>query len=130
VNAARDALATAGADRQALLVVAYCARVKPMPICPADGLRLFDVRRDLPDAWSEVEVWASAEPSARRLPLRLGEAMFPVVPAHRVRWLTGLHLFFAAPNADPSRQHVIGFERGGASSFHDKPSARNLVNPT
>ena len=79
---------------------------------PGDGLRLLDVRRDLPDAWNELQQ-LHEDPHhsgwARRLPLRLRKEMFPFVPARRVRWVDELQILFEAPGADPSTNHVVRF---------------------
>jgi len=88
---------------------------------PGDGLRLFDVRRDMSDAWNELRRPAAGDQGhgghdhgghgtgRRRLPLRLSNAMFPFVPGRRVRWVDALTILFEAPDAEPSTNHVVRF---------------------
>jgi hypothetical protein len=87
---------------------------------PGDGLRLFDVRHDFPDAWplawrpgTEVREAEEREASGdrRRRSLRLGltPAMFPFVPGRPVRTVDRVVLMFAAPDAEPGRHHDIRF---------------------
>jgi hypothetical protein len=89
---------------------------------PGDGVRLFDVRRDLPDAWHELQQPVDAGPDGewrRRLKLRLSESMFPFVPARRARWLDSLQIFFEAPCAEPSTNYVVRFLTGEHKHDHD-----------
>ncbi|MFD0360697.1 neuraminidase-like domain-containing protein [Nocardia sp. GCM10030253] len=89
--------------RAAALAAARCR-------LPGDGLRLLDVRRDLPDAWSGLRVpRQGGGPWNRRLDLRLSGAMFPFVPVRRVRWVDSLQLFVQAPCAEPSASVVVRF---------------------
>lgn len=80
---------------------------------PGDGLRLFDVRHDFPDAWPPA--WrpgpgeAGEERHHRTLRLALTPAMFPFVPGKPVRTVDRVVLMFAAPDAEPGRHHVIRF---------------------
>ena len=62
---------------------------------PGDGLRLFDIRHDFPDAlpaaWRPGAEDREAEPDRRHRSLRLGltPAMFPFVPGRRSAPWTG-----------------------------------------
>ena len=82
---------------------------------PGDGLRVFDVRHDFPDAWLASWRPAADEPEAvgerRNRSLRLGltPAMFPFVPGKPVRTVDRLLLLFEAPDAQPGRHRVIRF---------------------
>jgi hypothetical protein len=82
---------------------------------PGDGLRLFDVRHDFPDAWPPAWRPGTEEPAAggdrRHRSLRLGlrAAMFPFIPGRGVRTVDRVLLMFAAPDAEPGRGHVIRF---------------------
>ncbi|MGE5827900.1 MAG: hypothetical protein ACM30G_05980, partial [Micromonosporaceae bacterium] len=77
---------------------------------PGNGLRLFDARRDLPDAWYQLQQHTDHDREwARRLPLRLGESMFPFVPTRRTRLVEGVQLFFDAPGATGSTNLVVRF---------------------
>ena len=77
---------------------------------PGDGLRLFDVRHDFPDAWPGLRERGSDGPAGdgdgaarkgRPRQLRLGftPAMFPFVPGRPIRVIDRLLLMFAAPGA-------------------------------
>ena len=87
---------------------------------PGDGLRVFDVRHDFPDAWPGA--WRSGQedgqagPDRRHRSLRLDftPAMFPFVPGRRVRTLDRLLLMFQAPDAQPGRHHLVRFWRHDA----------------
>ncbi|SDZ49779.1 hypothetical protein SAMN05421684_5787 [Asanoa ishikariensis] len=74
---------------------------------PGDGLRLFDVRRELDEAWWELRRTADA---GGRLPVRLGTGMFPFVPGRTVRWVDALQLVFEAP---PAAFHLVRFTPHG-----------------
>jgi len=82
---------------------------------PGDGLRVFDVRHDFPDAWPGA--WRpgqedrEADGDRRHRSLRLGftPAMFPFVPGRRVRTVDRLLLMFEAPDARPGRHHLVRF---------------------
>ena len=100
---------------------------------PGDGLRLFDVRHDFPDAWPALRhPGGPGEPSddrerhgrdrersdpdgwARRLRLGFTRAMFPFVPGRPVDRIDQLVLMFAAPDAAPGAHHLIRFWRDEA----------------
>jgi Tc toxin complex TcA C-terminal TcB-binding domain len=80
---------------------------------PGDGLRVFDVRHDFPDAWPAVgrPGQEGADPDRRHRSLRLDftPVMFPFVPGRRVRTLDRLLLMFQAPDARPGRHHLLRF---------------------
>ncbi len=82
---------------------------------PGDGLRLFDVRHDFPDAWPGLRDRQDGHHDGRRL-LRLGftPAMFPFVPGRPVRTIDRLVLMFAAPGATGGRHHLVRFWPEGA----------------
>src|SRR6266567_8595574 len=83
---------------------------------PGDGLRLFDVRHDFPDAWPALRrpdpEHQPTDRDRRHRSLRLGftRAMFPFVPGRRVQGIDQLLLMFAAPDAVPGRQHIVRFQ--------------------
>ena len=97
---------------------------------PGDGLRLFDVRHDFPDAWPGLrEPGQVEEPTGdserdgredgrdrrpRRLRLGFTPAMFPFVPGRPVRVIDRLLLMFAAPGATGGRHHLVRFWPDGA----------------
>jgi hypothetical protein len=81
---------------------------------PGDGLRVFDVRHDFPDAWPatwrpEPEAGDGAAHGHRSLRLDLTPAMFPFVPGRRARKVDRLVLMFEAPDAEPGRHHLVRF---------------------
>jgi Tc toxin complex TcA C-terminal TcB-binding domain len=82
---------------------------------PGDGLRLFDVRHDFPDAWPPARrpgpEGREAEPGQRHHSLRLGltPAMFPFVPGRRVATVDRVLLMFEAPDAQPGHHHLVRF---------------------
>jgi hypothetical protein len=113
-----------------MLTVSYTAREGGEPLreaamrdargrLPGDGLRLFDIRHDFPDAWPALrEPGCDDEPPAdgergegRPRQLRLGftPAMFPFVPGRPVRTIDRLVLMFAAPGAASGRHHLVRF---------------------
>ena len=91
---------------------------------PGDGLRLFDVRHDFPDAWPALRIPDCDDgPSGerddrddrpRRLRLGFTRAMFPFVPGRPVRVIDRLVLMFAAPGAVDGRHHLVRFRPDGA----------------
>ncbi len=87
---------------------------------PGNGLRLFEVRTDFPDAWPALSEpggggeRAGHDGRPRRLRLGFTPAMFPFLPGRRVRGLDRLLLMFAAPNAVPGRHHLVRFWRDEA----------------
>ncbi|XXX72363.1 neuraminidase-like domain-containing protein [Sorangium sp. So ce134] len=77
---------------------------------PDAGLRVFDVRHELPDAWYRFQGQSpegGSAGSARLLDLRMGRDMFAYVPGKRDVRITRLELFFEAPGAEPSAHHVV-----------------------
>jgi Tc toxin complex TcA C-terminal TcB-binding domain len=103
---------------------------------PGDGLRLFDVRHDFPDAWPALREpdredhrkdhreshreghrtdhreghqadHREGRDDRRRLRLSFTAAMFPFIPGHRVRGVDRLVLVFAAPGAVPGHHHLV-----------------------
>jgi uncharacterized membrane protein YgcG len=93
---------------------------------PGDGLRLFDIRHDFPDAWPGLREPGGqdgrpgdGEGARRPRRLRLGftPAMFPFVPGRPVRVIGRLTLMFAAPGAEGGRHHLVRFWPNGAD--HD-----------
>ncbi|WP_261561639.1 neuraminidase-like domain-containing protein [Frankia tisae] len=87
---------------------------------PGDGVRLFDVRHDFPDAWAALHPRHRAERDERRdgerdeerrriLRPSLAATHFPFIQGRRVRNLDQLYVFFSAPDADPGRHHLVRF---------------------
>jgi len=90
---------------------------------PGDGLRLFDVRQDFPDAWPALrepgQEYHREDHGDRHRRLRLGftPGMFPFVPGRRVHWIDRLLLVFSAPGAAPGDHHLVRFRQDEAG--HD-----------
>ena len=82
---------------------------------PGNGLRLFDVRQDFPDAWPALRTpgqeYHREDHGDRHRRLRLGftPGMFPFVPGRRVHWIDRLLLVFDAPGAAPGDHHLVRF---------------------
>jgi Tc toxin complex TcA C-terminal TcB-binding domain len=77
---------------------------------PGDGLRLVDLRRDLPDVWRSLETWRDGHGDYRRsFDLAITEALFPYVPMRRVSSVTSVQLLIEAPCAEPGSSHVVRF---------------------
>lgn len=58
---------------------------------PGDGIRLFDVRQEMPDTW---HLFQNSSKKCRELPLKLNTQMFPYLPDNRKLWLNGFDIFF------------------------------------
>ena len=91
---------------------AECAREN----LPGGGLRFFDVRRELSDAWQQFTSGRfDGGPGCDRLKklgLRFSRNMFPYLPGDRKIAVGGVEILFAAPCADPSTHHVLEFMVG------------------
>ncbi|GII82660.1 hypothetical protein Ssi03_06500 [Sphaerisporangium siamense] len=72
---------------------------------PGDGLRVFDVEHDLPDAWYALQ----RRDRPRTLPLSLSRAMFPFRPDGEGLRVEAVEFFIEAPHADPSHHHTIRY---------------------
>jgi hypothetical protein len=98
---------------------------------PGDGLRLFDVRHDFPDAWPELRGLGAGsrqqghEHRRRRLRLGFTPRMFPFVPERRVLGIDGLVLMFAAPDDAPGRHHLVRFWSAGDG--HDEADRDDVI---
>jgi hypothetical protein len=76
---------------------------------PGAGVRFFDVRRELPDAWHSL-VGSTANPSStKQLGLRLSRDMFPYFTSIKKIGIKRLEILFEAPGADPSAHHIVEF---------------------
>jgi hypothetical protein len=79
---------------------------------PGDGLRLFDVRRELSEAW---QLLIDPDPECRtprRLGVRLSRGMFPYLPGQKKIGVHRLEILIEAPCADPSTHHIVEFLLG------------------
>ncbi|WP_437827895.1 neuraminidase-like domain-containing protein [Sorangium sp. So ce1153] len=85
---------------------------------PGAGVRLIDIRHELPDAWHAFQEASGREPLRRALSLRLTRAMFPFLSGrHNVR-VRGFQLLFEGPGAKPSASHVVEFLVGRHGHSH------------
>jgi hypothetical protein len=75
---------------------------------PGAGIRLFDVRHDLPDAWASLTHPAPGAGEAV-LPLRLGRGHFPYLPCRRDVRITRLDIFAELEDADCRDSHLVRF---------------------
>src|SRR5262249_32429464 len=90
---------------------------------PGNGMRLFDVRHDFPDAWAALRPRRREERGDHRenrenrenrehrrvLRPRLSTSFFPFIQGRRPDRIDKLMLFFAAPDAEPGRHHLVRF---------------------
>ncbi|MFD7131992.1 neuraminidase-like domain-containing protein [Streptomyces sp. NPDC059894] len=106
--------------REGGTALARAARREARERLPGDGLRVFDVEQDLPQAWSAFRL--GGEDEERRLPLRLSRAMFPFLPGDRALRIRRLEFFFEAGRARPSLHRPVRFRPPGrprAEEFED-----------
>ena len=76
---------------------------------PGAGIRFFDVRRDLPEAWQLLNNPVSSEMESKQLGVRLSRNMFPYLTGNKKIGVSQLQIFFDAPGADPSAHHIVEF---------------------
>ena len=77
---------------------------------PGAGLRYFDIRHDMPEAWHQFHNHQPAHhDTSRRLPLRLSRAMFPYLPGKQDIQVNRIELFFETPCTQPSEHHLVEF---------------------
>ncbi|NEN88689.1 MAG: insecticidal toxin complex protein [Okeania sp. SIO3H1] len=76
---------------------------------PGAGVRFFDVKRELPEAWHSFVGTASNIPANKQLGIRLSRDMFPYLTGNKRIGVQRLEIFFEAPGADPSAHHIVEF---------------------
>jgi hypothetical protein len=76
---------------------------------PGSGVRFFDFRHELPDAWHRFHQPHPDGQSKRQLDVRLSRDMFPFSPGRSIVRIERLDLFFQAPGAEPSTHHEVEF---------------------
>jgi hypothetical protein len=74
---------------------------------PGAGVRFFEVKHELPDAWQLLQRCAAGTP--RELGLRLRRSMFPYLPGRHDLSINRLEVLFEAPGAQPSAQRDVEF---------------------
>jgi hypothetical protein len=77
---------------------------------PGSGVRFFDFRHELPDAWHRFRQPHQDGQSKRQLDVRLKRNMFPFIPGRSIVRIERLDLFFQAPGAEPSTHHEVEFQ--------------------
>ena len=98
---------------------------------PDEGRRVMDARQELADEWRRFRA-QSMEERHRHLELPLGRDSFLFLPGHRDVWITGVEVFFEAPDADPGDHHelsfLVGHKRGckRPHSRHEEHGARHI----
>ncbi|SFN24754.1 hypothetical protein SAMN05216386_0105 [Nitrosospira briensis] len=73
---------------------------------PGAGVRLFDLKRELPEAWS---LFSENGESHKHLRVKLSQNMFPFLPGHRDVSIHRIGLLIEAAEAAPSVHHVVKF---------------------
>lgn len=73
---------------------------------PGAGVRLFDLRQELPEAW---HLFSEDGGSPRQVRLKLSQNMFPFLPGHRNVSINRIGILVEAPGANPSAHRVIKF---------------------
>ena len=86
---------------------------------PGAGIRFFDVRRDLPEAWQLLNNPVSSEAESKQLGVRLSRNMFPYLTGNKKIGVRQLQILFEAPGADPSAHHIVEF-LVGQQAYHIK----------
>ena len=90
-------------------------------ILPCAGVRYFDIRHDLPDAWRAFRPNPPLAPPHRDFPLRFTRSMFPFVTNRREVRITRLEIFLESPCALEGEHFRVAFEPGRAQALADKP---------
>ena len=81
-------------------------------LLPGAGLRFFDWRQDLSDAWQRFKAsvpGAGQDERGRALTLRLSRGMFPFLPGQRPVRMRRVELWFEAQSSNSRRNHEIEF---------------------
>lgn len=73
---------------------------------PGDGVRLFDLKQELPEAW---QLFSEDGGSQKQVRIKLGQNMFPFLPGHRNISINQIGLLIEAPGANPSTHQVVKF---------------------
>jgi len=76
---------------------------------PGAGIRLLDLRQDMPDAWPVFEQQRTDCPEPRYLGVRVHRGMFPFLHPGRQFELLRVEVLFNAPEAEPDHHHILEF---------------------
>jgi hypothetical protein len=74
---------------------------------PGAGVRFFNVRNEMPDAWARFQAGQPDPTAARDLDVRLSRQMFPFLQGRKPIAVRRLELLFEAPGADPAAHHPV-----------------------
>jgi Tc toxin complex TcA C-terminal TcB-binding domain len=77
---------------------------------PGAGVRFFDVKRELPDAWHSLGgASLNNTSSTKQFGIRLNRDMFPYITGNKKISVKRLEIFFESPEADPNAHHILEF---------------------
>jgi hypothetical protein len=95
---------------------------------PGAGVRYFDVRHDMPDAWHRFVAGVVDGDGPSPLELRLGRGMFPFLPGRQEVKVNRIELFFEAPGAEPSAHQLVEFVLAsrGRVTAHEQRGRREV----
>ncbi len=74
-----------------------------------DGIRMFDIKHDLPEVWQVLQSHVEGEKSPREITLRLKRDMFPFIPGRHNLVIDQLNLLFDSPDGKPGANMIVGF---------------------
>lgn len=85
---------------------------------PGGGVRLFDLKQELPEAWN---LFSQEGDTHKQVRLKLSKNMFPFLTGHREVSIIQVGLLIEAPGANPSTHHVVKFAlNDGYNYLRDK----------
>jgi hypothetical protein len=73
---------------------------------PGNGVRLFDMKQELPDAW---HLFSEEGGLHKKVRVKLSQSMFPFLSGHRNVSINQIGLLIEAPGANPSTHQVVKF---------------------
>ncbi len=76
---------------------------------PGDGVRFFEVKQEMPDAWY---LFTQDCDGKKELPVRFTRQMFPYIPGKKDLWTTGFNFFFETHEKCPPNEITIQFKVG------------------
>jgi|APLak6261663543_1056040.scaffolds.fasta_scaffold00218_3 hypothetical protein len=81
---------------------------------PGNGVRLFDMKQELPDAW---HLFSEEEGAHKKVRVKLSQNMFPFLSGHRDVSINQIGLLIEAPGANPSTHQVVKFVRNDGHNY-------------
>jgi len=81
---------------------------------PGDGVRLFDLKQELPEAW---QLFSEDGGSQKQVRIKLSQNMFPFLPGHRNISINQIGLLIEAPGANPSTHQVVKFALNDENNY-------------